>query len=360
MADVQPFRAVRYSGAAGSPADLVAPPYDAVTAEERESLYTRSPYNVVHVTLPESADEAGRLYRDWLAEGVLEHDAEPAIWLAVEDYVDPDGIARERRGVIASVAAEPYETGAVLPHERTHPRIREERRRLLRATRVQPEPILLLADTQLELAVPDEPAALQVAGTRLWRLPADAAGGLRGAQLLIADGHHRYESAVELDEELGSPGVRIMALVVSTDDVGLQLLPTHRVFANRPDIATGADAEQCASLDDALGRLESEPHGRSAVIRYRRADIGIVRGEVGELDAELVDRQGLDGIRYTPRLDEARAAVDSGDADAAFILRPPRVEDVFAMARRGERMPPKSTYFYPKPLSGLLFHPVTP
>ena len=106
MADIQPFRAVRYAGAAGALADLVAPPYDAVDDEERAALYTRSPYNVVHVTLPESADEAGRLYREWLAEGVLEQDDEPAVWLAVEEFVGPDGVARERRGVIVSVAAD--------------------------------------------------------------------------------------------------------------------------------------------------------------------------------------------------------------------------------------------------------------
>ena len=360
MADAQPFRAVRYSRAAGQLADLVAPPYDAVDDEERTALYTRSPYNVVHVTLPESADEAGRLYREWLADGVLEHDDEPAVWMAVESYVGTDGTARERRGAIVSVAAEPYAKGAVLPHERTHPRVREERRRLLRATRVQPEPILLLAETRLDLAAPDEPAALEVEGTRLWRLPADAADGLRDAQLLIADGHHRYESAVELDEELGFPGVRIMALVVSTDDAGLQLLPTHRVFVNRPDVATGADTDPCASLEDALARLEGEPYDHPAVIRYRRGHVGIVRGGAGELDVELVDLHGLDGIEYTHRLEDALVTVDSGAADAAFILRRPRVEDVFTAARRRERMPPKSTYFYPKPLSGLLFHPVTP
>jgi len=135
MADVKPFRAVRYSGAAGSLADLVAPPYDAVDEEERALLFTRSPYNVIHVTLPESADEAASLYRAWLADGILEEDDEPAVWLVVEDYVGPDGVARERRGVALSLAAEPYETGTVLPHERTHPRIREERLRLLRAIR---------------------------------------------------------------------------------------------------------------------------------------------------------------------------------------------------------------------------------
>ena len=357
MADVQPFRAVRYSGAAGAPADLVAPPYDAVSDDERAQLYTRSPYNVVYVTLPESADQAGRTYRDWLEDGILEQDEAASVWLTVEDFLGPDGVARERRGVIVSLAATPYEAGGVLPHERTHPRIRAERKRLLDATRVQPEPILLLADMQLDLSVPGTPAEVDVDGTRLWRLSPSDAQGLGDAQLLIADGHHRYESAVELAEELETD-VRIMALVVPTEDAGLQLFPTHRVFSNRPDVASGGDVEPCADLDEALARLGSESYDRAAAVRYRRDGVEIVHGNEGELDVELVDRYGLDGIRYTPRLDEALAAVDCGTADAAFVLRRPRVEDVFASARRGARMPPKSTYFFPKPLSGLLFHPI--
>ena len=358
MADVKPFRAVRYAGAAGPLADLVAPPYDAVSDEERAALFTRNPYNVVHLTLPESAEAAGQLYRDWLDTGILEQDSEPAVWLAREEFVGPDGVARERHGVIVSLEAEPYEDGGILPHERTHPRIREERRRLLRETRAQPEPILLLTDAQLSLSEPARPADLEVADTRLWRLPADAAEGLAGSQLLIADGHHRYESALELGAELDEP-VRIMALVVATDDAGLQLYPTHRFFVNRPDVASGADDEPCSGLEAALMRLEGVPYEEAAAIRYRPGHVGLVHGRHGELDVELVDRYGLDGIRYTPRLDEAVAAVDEGDADAAFVLRRPRVEDVFAVARRGEPMPPKSTYFFPKPLSGLLFHPVT-
>ena len=312
------------------------------------------------MTLPESIDEAGRLYREWLREGVLVEDDEPAVWLAVEEFVGPDGVARERHGVIASVAAEPYEAGAVLPHERTRPTVRDERRRLLRETRVQPEPILLLADVQLALAVPDEPAVhaggrhAPVAACRRRWLP-----NLRDAQLLIADGHHRYESAVALGEELGS-AVRIMALVVPTDDAGLQLYPTHRVFVNRPDVASGADDEPASSLEErarsARGRDVRRARRRSGTGRARS---GCFVAPRAELDVELVDRYGLDGIRYTQRLDEAVEAVDSGAADAAFVLRRPRVADVFEAARRGKRMPPKSTYFYPKPLSGLLFHPVT-
>ena len=359
MGDVQPFRAVRYAGAAGALPDLVAPPYDAVSDEERAALYTRSPYNVVHVTLPESAVAAGELYRDWLAAGILERDDASSVWLARDEFVGPDGIARERHGVIVSLAATPYAEGGVLPHERTHPRIREERRRLLQETRVQPEPILVLAEVSFAPPVPETAPDLVVDGTRLWRLAADAVDGLRDAELLVADGHHRYESAVELGDELGAL-IRIMALVVPTDDAGLQLFPTHRVFIGRPDLASGADDETASTLKDALARLEGLGYERAAAVRYRRGSVGLVHGGEGELDVELVDRHGLDGIRYTPSLDDARAEVDSGAADAAFLLRRPRVEDVFAVARRGEPMPPKSTYFFPKPLSGLLFHPVGP
>ncbi len=354
MADVQPFRAVRYSGAAGSLTDLVAPPYDAVGPEERAQLFARSPFNVVHVTLPESADEAGGLYRSWLSDGILVRDDEPAAWLVVENYVGPDGVARERRGVAASIAAEPYETGHVLPHERTDPHVRDDRLRLLSATRVQPEPIVLLTDAALDLDRPNRAPDLEVAGTRLWRLPSLDRAAWAESELLIADGHHRYESTVELG------AARIMALVVSVDDPGLRVFPTHRVFSQRPDLLDAREGESCASLHEAFAQVESESASRSAATAYRRGSIELVRGRDGELDVELVDRHGLNGIRYTQRIEDAVALVDAGAADVAFLVRPPRIADVFAVARRGERMPPKSTYFYPKPLSGLLFHPVQP
>jgi uncharacterized protein (DUF1015 family) len=357
MADVQPFRAVRYSGAAGALADLVAPPYDAVDDDERAALYTRSPYNVVHVTLPESPESAARLYAEWLEDGILERDGDGATWLAVEDYVGPDGVARRRRGVILSVLAEPYETGAVLPHERTHERIRAERLALLRAARVQPEPILLLTDDPMPLDVPERAPDLEVDGTRLWR--GEPSSGLGGGTLLIADGHHRYESAVELGAESGGP-VRIMALVVPTDDPGLQVFPTHRVFGDRSDLADLDEGDLCVDLDDALGRLADAGYEAAAVVAYRPGAIALVRGAEGEPDTDLVDRHGLDGIRYTPRMEDAVSAVDRGEADVAYLMRHPRIEDVFRAARDGVRMPPKSTYFHPKPLSGLLFHPVSP
>jgi hypothetical protein len=198
-----------------------------------------------------------------------------------------------------------------------------------------------------------------VDGTRLWRLPdADAGALVGGGQLLIADGHHRYETALAFGEDEPG-GTRVMALFVSTGDPGLHAFPTHRVFAGRPELRDPGEGERVASVEEALALLAEEPHDRAVAVAYRKEGVvEIVRGNEGELDVELVDRHGLDGITYTPQAHEAVATVDSGDADAAYLLREPRLEDVFAVARRGGLMPSKSTYFFPKPLSGLLFHPV--
>jgi uncharacterized protein (DUF1015 family) len=361
MAAVEPFRAVRYTGAAGPLADLVAPPYDAVTPAERDRLVARSPYNVLRLTLPDSADQAGRLYRDWLEEGILAREDEAAAWLLVDSYVGPDGVERDRRGLVVSLPAEPYESGRVLPHERTDLATRDERVRLLRATGAQPEPIFLLHEGPLDVVTPDRRPDQVANGSRLWRLGDHDPGGLSRSPLLVADGHHRYESAIELGRQLGGDGVRIMALVVSTQDPGLHVFPTHRLFSGRPDLAQPGEGERFDGASKALSALAEVPFDRAAAVAYRTGGAAaLIEGEPGELDVALVDRYGLEGISYTPDTEGAVAAVDRGDADVAFLLRDPRVEDVFAVARRGELMPPKSTYFFPKPLSGLLFHPLQP
>src|SRR5438067_1310571 len=145
MAEVKPFRAERYDEAkAGRLEQLVAPPYDVISPEEREQYLGRSPYNVVHLTLPDGEDQAGRDLADWRQRGVLVRDGEPCRWFLAQDYTGPDGVARRRTGLVASLRAEPYDRGAVLPHERTHSGPKEGRLRLLRATRTQLEPIFLL------------------------------------------------------------------------------------------------------------------------------------------------------------------------------------------------------------------------
>src|SRR5437016_890748 len=131
MAEVKPFRAVRYGERAGPLEALVAPPYDVISPEQRDELGARSPYNVVHLTLPEDFIEAGRAWPEWLALGVLEEEASPTCWWLSQDYVGPDGVARTRDGLVAALKAEPYDKRVVLPHERTHSGPKEERLRLL-------------------------------------------------------------------------------------------------------------------------------------------------------------------------------------------------------------------------------------
>lgn len=340
MADVQPFRALRYAPEAGPLADLVAPPYDVISPEQREELLARSPYNVVRLTLPADEHEAARTLADWRAGGVLAEEP-PSAWALEQAYVGPDGVARTRFGVVGSLAVEPYETRTVLPHERTHAGPKEGRLRLLRATRVQLEPIFLLYDGPPVLARPDREPDLQVEGARLWRVDdADLASAFADAQLLIADGHHRYETAVAFAREEGTPeAARLPVVLVSTQDPGLEIFPTHRLFAE-PRRLEGADA------------------GERTVTEVTRDDRRTVHVPPGMLDVELVDTLGHEGISYTPDAAEAERRVRDGEAAVAYLLEPTRIEDVFAYARRGEVLPQKTTYFFPKLISGLLLHPL--
>jgi uncharacterized protein (DUF1015 family) len=353
VADVRPFRAVRY---ARPEAAVTAPPYDVIDDATRTSLAARHPHNVVHLTLEPDADLAGARFRRWLGDGVLVRDERPAVWWLEQDFVGPDGVARSRSGVVASLRAEPYATGAVLPHERTHAGPIEGRLRLLRATRAQLEPIFLLHEGLPPLRRPGRPADLEVDGTRLWRIEdGDAVTSFfEGTQLLVADGHHRYETAVAFASEDGAD--RLMAVLVSTSDPGLEIFPTHRVFSGRGDV--DPIGEGFASLDEALAALAREPARSPAVVFIRAGEARLVRGEPGELDVEVVDRFGHEGIAYTPERDEVVRRLGSGQADCAFLLRPLRIEDVFDRARRGQTLPQKATYFFPKLVSGLLIHPV--
>ena len=288
MADVQPFRAVRYAGAAGPLTDLVAPPYDVVSDPEREHLLRRSPYNVAHLTLPDSVDEAGRLYAEWLSTGILEREEDASAWLLVEDFVGPDGVARERRGIVASVAAQPYEPGGVLPHERTHGHIREGRVNLLRATHVQPEPVFLLHESLYETVVPERPPDIEVDSSRMWRIPLDGAAFERG-ELLVADGHHRYESAVELAAELGPSGARITSspgregALRHGNDAAVGLNGGQRAGAGPGGAGAGADPDLQVALQaghpQPVRVAEQARQGCAAATRgaVQLADLGVAQ-----------------------------------------------------------------------------------
>jgi uncharacterized protein (DUF1015 family) len=277
------------------------------------------------------------------------------VWALSQAYVGPDGIERERFGVVASLKVEPYATHTVLPHERTHRGPKEGRLRLLRATGVQLEPIFLLHDGASPVARPEREPDLEVEGTRLWRL--DDASIVRAyddKQLLIADGHHRYETALAFHEEEGTPAsAQMLVVLVSTDDPGLEIFPTHRLFAAERHL----EGER-TEVGDPEAALDALTGDRPAVVEVTSAGATIVRGDPGLLDVQLVDALGHDGISYTPDVGEALRRVYEDEAAVAYLMRATRIDDVFRLARAGEVLPPKTTYFFPKLLSGLLFHPV--
>ena len=345
MAVVKPFRALRYDEATAGPLErLVAPPYDVISPEQREELRARSPYNVVRLTLPDSEEEAARELEDWRSRGILVEEP-PAVWALEQEYVGPDGVARTRFGIVGSLKVEPYETGTVLPHERTHAGPKAGRLRLLRATRVQLEPIFLLYDGAAPAERPDREPDVEVEGAKLWRIDdPSVVRAFDDKQLLIADGHHRYETAVAFHEEEGTPAsAQMLVVLVSTDDPGLEIFPTHRLFSARKRLE---------------GDEETNGGRRPEVTEVTREGSRLVHGPEGILDVQFVDTLGHEGISYTADAEEAERRVRDGEAAVAYLMRPTRIEDVFAYARRGEVLPQKTTYFFPKLISGLLFHPL--
>jgi uncharacterized protein (DUF1015 family) len=338
---VRPFRALRYDTAVvGSLDALVAPPYDVIDDTQRTDYLARSPYNVVHLTLPDTPERAASDLVAWRAEGVLA-ECPPQYWWLAQDYTGPDGVARTREGFAASIPATPYDAGDVLPHERTHAGPKEGRLRLLRATRTQLEPIFVLYDAEPPLRRPDGEPAMDVTEggvrTRAWPVEGDELE--LGTPLLIADGHHRYETAVAYRAE-NPAATHTFAVLVSARAPGLEIFPTHRVVQ---------------SVGDVPGTPVGSPDG--GVTLYRDGRYLRVESD-DDFGPRVVESLAPEGVSYTASADEAVAAVDRGEAQAAFLLQPVTVEQVARFAHAGETMPQKSTFFYPKLTSGLLLCPI--
>jgi uncharacterized protein (DUF1015 family) len=311
-----------------------------ISEEQRRDYLARSPYNVVHLTLPDSEEQAAGDFVSWRDSGVLAA-ADELYWWIAQDYVGPDGVARTREGVAASVPVSPYEERQVLPHERTHAGPKEGRLRLLRATQTQLEPIFLLYDAEPVFARPDGEPEVDVeeggVRTRMWPI---AAGEVTiDTPLLIADGHHRYETAVAYREEHPA-ATHTFAILVSSRAPGLEIFPTHRIVQAVGEVPGD-------EVDGPGDGVTLYSNGR--YLRVRTDD---------DFGPRVVESFSPEGVTYTAYADEAIAAVDSGDAAAAFLLQPVTTEQVAAFADAGDVMPQKSTFFFPKLTSGLLFHPV--
>src|SRR3954452_504930 len=308
MADVRPFRALRY--AVPDLEQVVAPPYDVISDEQRAELQARSPHNVVHLTLPDSEEQAARDLAAWRESGVLVQDEAPSYWWLSQEYIGPDGVERVRQGFVAALRAQPYDEQVVLPHEKTHSGPKEGRLRLLRATRTHLEPIFLLWDGSIDIDGLGEPD-LAANEAKLWRLDREfgeaLTESLQGEQLLIADGHHRYETTLNFGE---SPW--LMVVIVPTDQEGLTIFPTHR-------LAQAAHRASGTPID----RPGDELPG---VVLYRGGGTYELLEGAG-MDPEVVAALQPEGVTYSASREEAEAAVDRGDAEAAFLLRPTRIDD---------------------------------
>jgi uncharacterized protein (DUF1015 family) len=417
MAEVLPLQALHYDlEKVGALADVLAPPYDVIDKDQRAELLGRSEHNVVELDLPQDPgggdpyEHSAVLLAEWTKEGVLTRDTEPQIWALEQDYDAPGGSRLTRRGFLARVKLAPYGEG-IRPHERTQPGPKEDRLNLTRATRHNLSPIFALhpgnAWQHLEPALGGEPWG-EVTDSdntthRVWRVGDPAvheavAAELQPGELLIADGHHRYETSLAYQQEVGAGGDAdyVLMALVSLEDPGLTVFPTHRLIsglADDPDkqeaLGNGLkeifDVEQVPTneLDpggtDGIGvfgymdshfeqsfrlrlrdtaRLDEALAGRSDA--YRTLDAAILEELVlkGILGMSTDDIAAKRGIGYTPHIGEVLKKLGAGEYQAAFVLRPTPVEQVRAVAAEGETMPPKSTYFFPKLLTGIAFNPL--
>ncbi len=425
MADVRPFDALHYDlGVVGSLDAVAAPPYDVIDAAGRARLLERSPYNAVAIDLPKpfdpadpASDPSGDPYREaaqrigtWRSRGALVQDEAPSIWALTQDYTAPDGNGHSRNAILARVRVVDYDEG-VRPHERTHPGPLEDRLLLTRATGYNLSPIFSLSTEDawplVAPALSPEPwgEATDETGTvnRLWQVTDPAVHAavserLAGAELLIADGHHRYETARAFRDEVGGEGPHDYTLMALTglDDPGLTVFPTHRLLsglAAEPGLAARFGAGIRELFDATPVELDRiDPAGQEGVgvfglydgfheqafhLRlkdvealdrrlegmpeaYRRLDSAILetlvlKGLAGMSDHDIDERNGLEYAKSVP---DALAQVESGGYDVALIQRPVPVDQVRAVAATDANMPPKSTYFFPKVMTGFAFNPV--
>jgi uncharacterized protein (DUF1015 family) len=434
MAEIQPLRALRYDlSVVGSLADVTAPPYDVIDPEQRAALLARSPHNIVAIDLPAGEGKpasdpysaAAALLDSWQLQGALVRDREPAVWAHTQEYAGPGGRALTRHGVFCRVRIEQYGPGRVRPHERTHPGPKQDRLELTRATRTNISSIFSLYSDPAQAAW----AALEpfTAGApwgevtdadntthRLWRV-ADAQAiaavkdATRNAELLIADGHHRYETMQAYAEEVGGEGEHryVLMYLVALQDPGLTVFPTHRLIGGldeeRRHALESAIARDFHSEEVSLDRIAPEIGDRGSAVgqqppsatgpmqvgyiehrdfrprlltlrdqaiadaalpgrsrAYRRLDTGVLEALLlkGALGLSDEDISHLNGLFYARSTEEALELVRAGAYDGAFFMRATPVAQVAELAAAGENMPPKSTFFFPKLLTGLLLSPL--
>lgn len=402
---VAPFVGERYATGTALD-DVIAPPYDVISAEQRAGFAKRSPYNIVHLILP-SGDggdryaHAARLLAQWRKDGVFEQDRRPSVTVVRQEFTTPDGVVRVRTGVIAGVSAEEFGGGRVKPHERTHAGPKEDRLALLRATRSMFEALFLLApdpDRRLVEALaaatrkkPAATASLNGVKVAVWPVAGRAADGLAGVAgaggLYVADGHHRYETAVSYRRE-NPAASRVPALIVPVADPGLVVAAAHRIVQGESVDAEAfvnglrgrfqvRELPRTANYAEEVTAMRSRGTGAVVVLPGSPALALLLKGgarlgdlpfaqepalaalDIARVDELIVKRLlQLSGegasLSYSAASGDVIDRVRGGEAAAGVLVNPTRVEQVLAVADAEVVMPPKATYFVPKVPSGLV------
>jgi uncharacterized protein (DUF1015 family) len=397
MPRFEPFRALRYDTSTVDLADVTAPPYDVLDEADRAALGARHANNVVHVDVPKpSGDDdpyrhAAALLAEWQAAGVLALDDEPTLTLYRLTFTDESGHRHQSIGVLGALGLEPPGEGDVLPHEHTTPKAKSDRLQLLRATATNLSPVWgmsLAAGLTKLLDPPGTPDAAwtddEGVGHEVWVVRdagaieaiADAVGS---APVVIADGHHRYETSLAYrderrqDGDVPGPYDLVLMFVVELVDDQLTVQPIHRLISGLPD---GFDVR--AALEPYFEVVETGPPAEAGIVDHL-VEVGALALDVPGATFLLHPRAGVFGDAPdldTSRLDVALAtfppheltfqhgfehvtdAVRRGRAQAGVLLRPVSVAQIAATARDRGRMPPKSTFFWPKLKTGIVLRPV--
>ncbi len=400
--NIRAIRGYRYSPArVADPSAVVAPPYDQISPEAQAALYGMSPWNIVRITLPRDGYASARAALDaWLAAGVFEREPAPALYPYHQQYA-VGGRTVTRKGFIALGEVTEYAEGIVQPHERTHAGPKEDRLRLLEATETDVGLLFMLIDDPAgAIGAAVEPRGrplceardLKGETHRLWRLVEPEAIArvqalMAERRVIIADGHHRYETAVEYRRRRPDARWKLMAFF-ALDAPGMTIFPNHRLvhhvegfglqrllaaiarwFEVRPlpprigvepgaiVVVAGREPEGAVLRlrPDAPARI-SWPAGTSAAWRHLAVSVlheGILKPFLDISDEKLDRRTHVD---YTADAEEAVALVRKGAYQAAFLIPPTTPEELHAVVAGGEVLPQKSTHFYPKLLDGLVFH----
>ncbi|HVM08777.1 MAG TPA: DUF1015 domain-containing protein [Acidimicrobiales bacterium] len=387
MPGFSPFRGVLYNAEGGYVDDVIAPPYDVISPDDRAALVARNDYNAVRLELPDSYESAKSLWNQWLDERVLVADDEPAFYAYRMGFHDEAGRPRQTTGILGALTLTKPDEGEILPHEHTTSKDKADRLDLLRTTRVNLSPIWALSPAPglSGLAEPREGHPPDARATdsggvhhRLWRITSPAViaqitEALASQPVLIADGHHRFEVGNAYREERGPDDAgaqRILALVVELSEEQLSVRAIHRLISGLPDgfdlaaalephfdvFPTEAIDESILRRMDDAGALALQTTNGTWLLRPRDATVAAATHDLdsSRLDVALAELPTHD-LRFQHGWDLVAAAVEKGDAQAAVLLRPATVAQIADISRGGVRMPPKTTFFYPKPATGLVF-----